>query len=339
MTPIRFLIVLLAVSIPAYANSQEADVEKLKFKYTTRICVHYLDSYLSLNQKQQVALGELLKRKWTPVEISNSLMLFWSGYDSGKKVFESLKDADLKRILSDEQLLQWESMRENSLSKAEQIKYLRGLAKASVDPIKAFLDQATVLEVQRLSKLLGLDEKQALKLRVAAKGAIKEVLAQRQDYLDRLTDGDLNIVEARGFVLDKVAVEGPVFRIQKMKLWNATLENVLTEQQYAIHLNDQTARSLASKRISSHWLALSYFHKRDKSVDDYRTFTELIENGIAEAQEGGQIEHHGSMIFEVVEVFMNLDDERIQKSVTPDTWRKITPILDRLRKRNRNDQE
>ena len=336
MTPIRFVIILIVICIPLNAASQEASFEELKSQRTRQLCVHYLDGYVCLTQEQHVALEELLKGKWTVRMNSGARSLFWSGYNSATEVFGTLKYSELKEILSKDQLLQFESLRKHGLNQTEQLKYLRGTSEASVDPIKTTLDRAIVLEVQRMKKLVDLNDSQVRVLRVASKGAATRVLAERQEFRELLSERK-NM--PRGFNWVKVAVEGPAFRIQKVGIWNSAVKKMLTEQQYSIFLEDQNARSEVSSKVSTHSLAMSYFHNKKISLDEYQRFTRLVEDGIKEAQEARQVKRGGSMAFDVVDILINLDDERIKKSLTPDSWNVVKPILDRIRSSRDDDLE
>ena len=335
MATFRFVIILILIGIPRIAASQEVSLEKLKSQRTRQLCIHYLDGYLSLTQEQHIALEELLERDWTKNMNTRSRILLWAGYNSGLQVFQLLKPSDLEAILSEDQVLQFESLGEHGLNQSEQLDYLQGLVDAPVDPIKASLDRAVILELQRIEKLLDLNEEQVRILRIAAKGTATKILAERRKLREQLAEGNQRIL--RGLKWVKVAVEGPTFRIREVGTWNQTLKKVLTEQQYSILLVDQAAQSYSSSKVSSHSITMSYFHNHKISLDEYRNFTKLIENGIADAQKAGQANRHGSMAFDAVDVLADLDDERIKESISAESWNAIKPTLDRIRSMRDDD--
>lgn len=331
MAPIRYLILPFVVTscLSCYVASQEVEFEELKSQHSRQMVVHFMDGFLCLSKKQHLAMEELLEKNWNKGMQSSSRMLIWVGYDSGDKIFSKLKPADLEDILSLDQIRQFESFRERALGQSEQLSYLRGLSEVDEDPMKAPLERATQLEIQRLQQLLELNEKQLSMLRVAAKGTMKQALAERQKLQEKLGGGNLDALNGSSWV--KTAVEGPAFRIQRLSVWNSTLKKLLTKEQYSIFLEERAFKSMISSRVSSHSIALSYFHNKEISLDQYQRFTALIEAGIADAQEAGQFKDHCSMSFDVLYVLMDLDDESIIEAVHPEGWEVVGPILERLR--------
>lgn len=336
MAQFRILIFSILIIISRQAVSQELSYGELKSQRTRRLCVHYLDGYLCLSQEQHRELEELLQKKWTSGMDSCARGLLWVGYRAGHKVFNSLRSSELEGILSEDQVRQFESLSETALNQSDQLDYLRGWLATPSDPITPSLTQAISLELQRLEKLLDLDADQVRVLRIAAKGAAKNVLDERQKWRRQLIDGERNLEDSEWC---KVAVECPVFRIRESEVWNRAMKKVLTEQQFAIHLEDKTAQSIVSTRVSAHSMTMCYFHNTKISQNEYQRFTKLIEDGIAKAQLSGQINHHGSLAFDGIEVLIELEDEQIRATLTAENWGKLKPTIERVRDRRANNRQ
>lgn len=333
--PKALLAVLLSCSIPSVVCAQDDSFRELKIQRSVQLCVYFLDGYLGLSEEQHLAMEELLRRSWSKNEGVITDLVLWVGYDSGDKLYEAFPRDKLEDVLTKDQLRQFETLIEHGLEQTDQLAYLRGTTGALVDPIDPVLSNAIQIEVARLNRLVQLKEKQLRVLRVAAKGAAKEVLAERQEYRERITEGGLGGLQ--GFEWVQVAVMGPVFRIQKTKTWNKAIKKVLTEEQFEVFLEDLSRRTAVASKVCSHSLAMSYLDRIEISEEEYLQFTKLIEDGIEEAIQTGNTIYPGPLAFEVVNVVLDLDDEHIRDAISPKCFEVVQPLLARLRAtRDRN---
>lgn len=328
MARIRLFAVLILMCLLSNATAQEMSFEELKAQRTREVCIHYLDGYLCLSQEQHIALDDILKENWKPDSGSTARVLLWGGYNSSLDVFLTLKKSNLEDTLSEEQLQQFESLDEVGLVQSRQADYLRRRTNPEVDPIKPSLDHAIELELKRMEKLLQLDAEQLRLLRVAAKGAAKQIFAERANWREKIATDER---VARGADWVKVAVESPAFRIRESEVWITTLKKVLSEKQFTTHLNDQATQSKVAARASVHSIVMTYFHRKKISREDYENFTKMLEDEIANAMDAGIVEKHGSIAFDAVGVLVELEDEQIKKTLSEESWQIVKPILENIR--------
>ena len=336
MTKFRLLLLLFLIALPASVYSQEVNLDEIKAQRTRQLCVYFLDGYLCLSQEQHIAMEEELKRIWTKRMTKKGRMLLWAGYGTATDVFGLIDVTALGEILTDDQIRQFESLEEHGLSQSDRFSQLLDGKEIEVDPIKPTLTLAVELELQRTKKLLDLDAKQVRMLRVAAKGAAENVLNERQKLKDTSQPFQAPFV---GNHRVRVAVEGPAFRIRESDLWNRTLNKVLSDEQLAILIEDQTAQAKVSASICAHSLAMAYFNDIKASKDEYVNFLSLVEGEIAKAQEAGKVSQHGAVAFHAVEVLIDIDDEQFMQAVTTETWDLMKPKVDRVRAIRDNNQD
>ncbi len=326
----RFLIISLvfASAWSVWGQENEDDtVGELQCKHGRSVCIYFLDGYLCLSPEQSNALDEALKENWIEDRTKSLTYFIYNDYSAASALFESIEEDKLAEILNDVQKERFDNLANDTLSLSNMLNLIVENLRDDGDPITPNLRAVSELEVNRLSKLLELNEKQKKRLIIGAKGASQEVVNQRIALFED-AGNDVNQLYEKMISL-KILMEPPLYQLTKTKIWKKSIKQALTEKQRETYQNDRLIRHLRSVKAGAFSLVLGYQNSEDEfDLDEYLDMIQLVEKTVASKIESGTLNLETSTYFETCSIFIELEEEDLSNILS---GKKLTQVVTALK--------
>ena len=349
-TPIPIVIILLA-GITQVVDAQEKSDElvKIQSQQARSICVYFFDSYLSLTAEQADSVQSLLEESWESDFNQSASYMIYNGMSVADECFEGIDSKKLQNILTPKQYEMFEMLPNQPVDLSGQLNWMGGMDADGVeededatDPIVPLLRTVSEMELDRLEKLLSLDETQKRKLSIAAKGACREIAKRREELRER-HGGDLpGLLQIPDNL--RVLMEGPLYQLTKSKVWMKSVEKTLAPEQLETFAADQLIKYRRSQNAAAFTIVVGYEDSsKPFTQEEYKGFTDLIKKYLRKEYENETNTPTSSVYFEAFTVLLKIDDEELKSCLSEDSFERVRLILEQARQRaeqyEKNDED
>lgn len=339
-TQIQFVIGLL-VGFVHLVNGQDKSDELLEIQsqQARSICVYFVDSHLSLTAEQADSVQNLLEKNWEDEFNQSASYMVYNGIRSADECFKGINQTKLQEILDPKQYEIYDGLATQRIDLSAQINWMDGMNAAGMiedkdatDPIIPHLRSISELELDRLEKLLSLDETQKRKLSIAAKGASREILKRRAELRER-HEGDLpGLLQGPNNL--QILMEGPLYQLTKSKVWTKSVEKTLTPEQLETFTSDRLLKNRRSINAAVFTIVLGYEDSTNPFTrNEYQGFSDLIEKYLRQEFEDETELPDSSVYFEAFKVVLKIEDEELKACLSDESFQRVHQVLEQARQR------